>query len=354
VSVGWDKTIRLWNCKIEKNNNLQMNMGMKPKPPSMFCSTSLAQKIDLKVYGLKVKHIPQMNSVLVICGDCTIRKLNLATMQVETMMSLNALPLDIYFIQQMNIFLVITYDSKLHFYQSNNLQNPMKTINLIATPSCCDLQDSMLLIGMVDDYWSLVDLSILNQNITTLPYSKCPLESPMTKVVINKNNNTIIATSCDGRIINSSFSMNKNGNVIIYNTPTDVNNCKQTFIFMGHGVPRTKISGHGKGPSNAFNITSLDINVRNKCFTCTASADGTINFWDLVQRCKIKAINMKEALSCGTISSDGNLGAFAIGYDWSKGIWNLQEAPQSIAICTVVFNDNDLVSPDTKKRGGRY
>ena len=230
----------------------------------------------------------------------------------------------------------------------------MKSIALIATPSCSYLQDSMLLIGMVDDYWSLIDLSILNQNINTLPYSKCPLESPITNVIINKANNTIIATSCDGRIINSSFKANKNGNVTIYNTPTDVNNCKQTFIFMGHGVSRSKMTGSGKGPSDAYNITSLDINKRSKCFTCTASADGTINFWDLIQRSKIKVINMKEGLSCGTISDDGNLAAFAIGYDWSKGIWNLQNAPKSVAICTVVLDENDLLSPEMKKRGTRY
>ena len=80
VSVGWDKSIRLWNCQVQKNNSYSMGIGMSSSnnSPKAFCSISFAQKIDLKVYGLKVKHIPQMNSVLIVCGDCTIRQLNLA------------------------------------------------------------------------------------------------------------------------------------------------------------------------------------------------------------------------------------------------------------------------------------
>jgi WD40 repeat protein len=350
VSVGWDKTLRIWNCKLEKNN-MQMGMGLKMKGPisPMFCSTSLAQKVDLNVYGLKVSHVPQMNSVLIICGDCTVRRLNLTNMQVDIMISLSFLPLNIYFLQQMNVFLVITYDSKLLIYQSNNFQNPVKSVNLIATPTCSDLKENMLSIGMVDDYWSLIDINLLSQNMNILPYLKCPLESPITKVVINKANQTLIATSCDGRIINSSYKLQNQNNIPMYSTPKDVNACQKTFIFMGHGISRSK-NHQNKGPSDAYNITSLNINVRNKCFTCTASADGTINFWDLIQRSKIKSIEMKESLSCGTISSDGNLGAFAIGYDWSKGIWGFQDAPQSIAICTVVFNDTDLYSIESKKK----
>lgn len=352
VTVGWDKTLRIWNCQLTKNPNFSMNvpMSISKEMPKMYCSADFAQKLDLKVYGLKLEHVPQMNSLLIICGDCTIRRLNLTNMQIDVLITLNALAVSVYFIPNMNVVLVITYDSKLHVYQMGNLQAPAKTINLIATPSCSDLREDMLMIGMVDDYWSLVNLAILSKQVQVLPYSKCPLESPITNVLINKRNNTVVATSCDGRIINSVYKETQNQGIIFYQMPNEVNNCKKTFIFMGHGINRSKIPTTKKFIQNAYNVTSLNLNSRNKGFTCSSGADGSVVFWDLFAKNKIKNFEFKESLTCGTVSSDGNLCAFAIGYDWSKGIWGVSHAPKSIAICTYIIRDNDLQNVDPKKK----
>lgn len=350
ASTGWDKTLRLWNCMIEKNNSYMGGYGMHGKndSPKAYCSISLAQKIDLKVYGLKIRHVKELNSLLVVCGDCTIKRVDLSNMQVTNLITLNVLALDVFFIQAINVMVVVTYDSKVHVYQTNNFQNPMKSIGLASTPCSADLSGNMLLIGMVDYHWSFVDVSLLGQQLNVLPVVKCALESPITKVIINRANNTIIATSCDGRIINSTFTVGMQNGLTAMVLPSDVNQCKKTFIFMGHGVPRSKSTGT-KNPSDCYNITSLNINAQNKCFACTAGGDGNVIFWDLVSKSKIKSFNFKEGLTCGAISEDGMLGAFATGYDWSKGVWEMEKANQSISIGMFIFSSADLESNDKKK-----
>ena len=203
---------------------------------------------------------------------------------------------------------------------------------------------------MADDFWSMVDVRMFSQNIQQLPYMKCSLESPITNVKINVPALSIAATSCDGRIINSSYTISNKNGINILTTPSDVNQCKRTFIFMGHGISRSKVQGKNKGPSNAYNITSLNTNQKSKLFACTSGADGNVVFWDLTHKSKIKNFNFKEGISCGAISKDGNLGAFAIGYDWSKGIWGTNQVPQSIAIGTYIFNEADLVCPEILKK----
>ena len=351
VSVGWDKAIKLWNCQVQNKNPMTMGMTMGSNNTAKSeCSISLAQKIDLKVYGLKVKHIPQMNSVIIVCGDCTIRRLNLATMQVEVMISLSSLALDAFYVPEMNCFIVVTIDAKVLIFQTSNLQNPAKTVGLQSTPSCADYFEGIFLVGMADDIWSLVDVRIFNQNVNILPSMKCNLESPITNVKINKRAMCIIATSCDGRIINSTYKTNMQNGINIYVTPTDVNTCDKTFIFMGHGVSRNKTNKSKKGPNNAFNITSLNINSRSELFACTSSADNQVIFWDLTNKSKVRSFDFKEPISCGAISKDGNIGAFAIGYDWSKGIWGTYQAPQNIAIGTYIFVNTDLICPEVLKK----
>lgn len=52
----------------------------------------------------------------------------------------------------------------------------------------------------------------------------------------------------------------------------------------------------------------------------TTGADGTVNFWDKEQKQRLKPFNRAPtAVPCGNFSNDGNLYAYAVSYDWSKG-----------------------------------
>jgi len=52
----------------------------------------------------------------------------------------------------------------------------------------------------------------------------------------------------------------------------------------------------------------------------TTGSDGTFNFWDKDSRQRLKAFNKESApIPCGGFNREGNIYAYAVSYDWSKG-----------------------------------
>ena len=52
----------------------------------------------------------------------------------------------------------------------------------------------------------------------------------------------------------------------------------------------------------------------------TTGSDGTFNFWDKDSRQRLKAFNKESApIPCGAFNREGNIYAYAVSYDWSKG-----------------------------------
>merc|ERR1712194_423675 len=52
----------------------------------------------------------------------------------------------------------------------------------------------------------------------------------------------------------------------------------------------------------------------------TTGSDGPFNFWDKDSRQRLKAFNKESApIPCGGFNREGNIYAYAVSYDWSKG-----------------------------------
>ena len=58
----------------------------------------------------------------------------------------------------------------------------------------------------------------------------------------------------------------------------------------------------------------------------TAGGDGKIIFWDISQKNKIKEFcyNNQPVTAC-KISPDGNFLVYALGNDWSEGVWGMEK-----------------------------
>lgn len=67
----------------------------------------------------------------------------------------------------------------------------------------------------------------------------------------------------------------------------------------------------------------------------TTGADGTVHFWDKEQKQRLKPFNKAPtAVPCGNFSADGQLYAYAVSYDWSKGSEHYQ--PQTMKNYTFI------------------
>ncbi|KAG6840713.1 hypothetical protein C0991_004856 [Blastosporella zonata] len=65
-------------------------------------------------------------------------------------------------------------------------------------------------------------------------------------------------------------------------------------------------------PLNCVIITPL--------IKCTTGSDGTIHFWDKDARTRLKTFEPAPGpISTTSFSRNGNIFAYAVSYDWSKG-----------------------------------
>lgn len=359
VTTGWDKTIRIWNCSMQMNNSYNIQTSnSKYRPPKGFLNTIFERKIDLGVYGMGLDLIPEMNAILIYCGDCTIRKLDLNTMQVSIMLNLTYLPLRAFFYQPMGALIVTGYHDFLEVYQGNNMQQPSLKVKLANMTVAADFEGQLLTIAMRNDMLSVVEIkTLLNgmfNSMSHLPVQKSLLESPISNVKSCPENGTIIIVSVDGRIINSTFQTMAHANqaqeVII---PKSIEENKRTFIFMGHGRKIGKTKSHAK--TEVYNINSICTYTGIPGFVITTGSDGVVVYWDLNSKSKVKSLDLNADISVSTISKSGKYGAVGLGYSWSKGVWGVDEAERP-AIATFIIEEKDTKAPPSKKsgKGGHY
>lgn len=68
-----------------------------------------------------------------------------------------------------------------------------------------------------------------------------------------------------------------------------------------------------------FPVNSIAFHEEHGTFA-TAGSDGGFNFWDKDNKHRLKQfIRLNQPITAGAFSADGNIYAYAVGYDWSKG-----------------------------------
>mmetsp|Transcript_59040 Transcript_59040/g.117299 ORF Transcript_59040/g.117299 Transcript_59040/m.117299 type:complete len:221 (-) Transcript_59040:175-837(-) len=76
---------------------------------------------------------------------------------------------------------------------------------------------------------------------------------------------------------------------------------------------------HREGTQDIYAVNCITFHPAFGTFATTGS-DGTFNFWDKDSRQRLKAFNKAcSPIPCGSFNREGNIFAYAVSYDWSKG-----------------------------------
>jgi len=68
-----------------------------------------------------------------------------------------------------------------------------------------------------------------------------------------------------------------------------------------------------------YPVNSISFHEQHGTFA-TAGGDGGFNFWDKDNKHRLKQFQrLNQPITATAFSSDGNIFAYAVGYDWSKG-----------------------------------
>ncbi|ORY83027.1 WD40-repeat-containing domain protein [Protomyces lactucae-debilis] len=119
------------------------------------------------------------------------------------------------------------------------------------------------------------------------------------------------------------------------------------FSFKCHRVTE----GLSANASNVFSVNAISFHPRHGTFS-TAGSDGTFHFWDKDSKHRLKGYaSVGGTIPCTAFSRTGDIFAYAVSYDWSKGhSGNTQQYPNKIMLHPV---GPEELKPKAKKTTGR-
>jgi len=311
---SWDSKIRIYDPSID-NYSAKINLkgGFQTENPIL--SLSWCQDDVSKIFGgstdgsVRVFDITSGKDMVVGQHDHSVKGL--------------------YYVPNAGIVCSLSFDKTIRFWDLKQPQ-PIATIPVGHKVYCSDFSFPYLAIGMSDERVAFIDLKNL-QSLQNKPLAD--LESPLGKgsqlttiSFLNDASGVAVGTH-DGRANISKFSQDNFGKIKL----------------------DTKISFKAKKYDNTPNDKQIQYPVHDMGFSSlkdgfvyTAGGDGSISYWDYLNKERLCTYEYQGApVTRSKMSHDGQLMAYALGYDWAKGILGYQSS--NTKICVHVMKETDYI-----------
>lgn len=219
-----------------------------------------------------------------------------------------------------------SWDKTLKYWDLRQ-QQPVSTVQLPERAYSMDTAKNLLVVGTAERHICIIDL---NNPGTIFRQSVSPLKWQTRVIACHPNGEGFSVGSIEGRCG-------------IQYVDTAMNN-SNSFSFKCHRKPVTS-------PRTEVLVYALN----SMCYhpgygtLCTAGADGGINYWDTESKHRLKGFSDAGGIITATaFNRTGNIFAYGISYDWSKGYEN--NNPQyPITVKFHATNEED-VKPKPRKR----
>lgn len=297
----WDETVRIYQ--------LVANMGQKGMVQQA-CVNVGAPVLDLVWY-------PNGQGLFVATGDPNTNIIFLPLNSSSPTPS----PIGVHqglvcmgFAQIQNFELLITagLDKQLAFWMMNQGKWERKfNAMLPKSPTCMDIDliSNFVLLGLECDI-GIYMLDKLQKGDPSVQFIELLLKSPITCVKVRDRaqdpenlfkpqERAMVACGADGRIWYGEIKMNnfQKTDIILFKAHS-----KKNQLYPVNGVGFSKVAHHSM---------------------YTVSSDGCTYFWDTVKKNKLSGYTIGDGIpiTAADLSPDQSMFAFAVGYDWSLGVW---------------------------------
>ncbi|ODV95329.1 hypothetical protein PACTADRAFT_50064 [Pachysolen tannophilus NRRL Y-2460] len=202
-----------------------------------------------------------------------------------------------------------SWDKTLKYWDMRTPQ-PIATINLPERVYAMDSSQKLLVVGTAERHVIIIDL---NNPQAIFKQTMSPLKWQTRTICCYPQGNGYALGSIEGRC------------AIQYVDEQDEAN-KAGFSFKCHRDIKQR-------ESIIYSLNSISFHPIYGTF-CTASSDGTFNFWDKDARHRLKGFpNCKATISTTAFNRNGSIFAYALSYDWSKGYqFNRPDYPNVIRL----------------------
>ena len=230
-------------------------------------------------------------------------------------------------IQNDMFILTIGQDQNLVFWKLGTPQ-PMMNVKLQYIPMVMDFCMPYLVIGCSDSQIAVIQMEKFMQN-QKIAYSKCNLESPIMSISLKPNSTRLAAGSIDGRICMTDMSFDYNGNVKF----TDY------ILFRAH---RHEVKNQPQ-QSYLYQVNCIGFHKKYPNYLYSCGANSITYFWDCINKNKSAEFNYAgTSTTAADHSPCGQLFAYALGYDWSQGVWDLPNVKQRPFVCVHVVKNGEI------------
>eukprot|EP00747_Dinoflagellata_sp_TGD_P185919 gnl/TRDRNA2_/TRDRNA2_42711_c0_seq1.p1 gnl/TRDRNA2_/TRDRNA2_42711_c0~~gnl/TRDRNA2_/TRDRNA2_42711_c0_seq1.p1 ORF type:complete len:355 (+),score=66.52 gnl/TRDRNA2_/TRDRNA2_42711_c0_seq1:149-1213(+) len=291
AASSWDKSVRVWEVTAQ---GVQPRMAYQHEGPVLCCNFSKdGQKL--------------------VSGGCDnkVKVKMLATQQEQQIGQHDAPVKEVFWIDEMNMCVSGSWDKTLRFW-SGQQATPAATLQLPERCYTMDMKYPLLVVGCADRHLLVYNLQTLQTNPQPYKQSQTLLKMQTRCLSCFPDKTGYAVGSIEGRCS------------IAYIEDTSKN-----FAFKCH-----------RSTDEIFAVNSIDFHPTMGTFA-TAGGDGTFLFWDKENRQRLKQFNSCHyPVTCGKFNAQGDMYAYAVSYDWSKGHeFNSPQLPKKIYLHRVLENE---------------
>lgn len=195
-----------------------------------------------------------------------------------------------------NILATGSWDKMLKYWDLRQ-QQPIATVQLPERCYTMDVMNQLMVIGTADRHVCVIHL---NNPTTIFKTTQSPLKFQTRVISCFIKANGYAIGSVEGRC------------AIQYVEDKDAS---LNFSFRCH----RDSTGLSNNSSNVYSVNDISFHPQHGTFA-TAGSDGTFHFWDKDSKHRLKGFaNVGGTISCTAFNRTGDIFAYAISYDWSKG-----------------------------------
>jgi len=267
---SWDKSVRIWEVSP---SGVQAKVAYQHEAPVLCCNFS-------------------KDGQRVVSGGCDnkVKMKMLATQQEQQIGQHDAPVKEVFVVDEMNMVVSGSWDKTLRFW-SGQQPTPVATLQLPERVYSMDVKYPLLVVGCADRHLLVYNLQNIQQNPAPYKSGQTALKMQTRTVCCFPDKTGYAVGSIEGRCS------------IAY-----VEDTSKNFAFKCH-----------RSNEEIFSVNTIDFHPTMGTFA-TGGGDGTFVFWDKENRQRLKQFNScNYPVVAGKFNAPGDLYAYAVSYDWSKG-----------------------------------
>lgn len=213
-------------------------------------------------------------------------------------------------------------------YWDLRAQQPVASVQCQDRVYALDVKDKLLVVGTADRYINIISLSDPAKFYKTMQ-SPLKWQTRVVSCVIDASGFAV--GSIEGRC---AFQY------------VEEKDASSNFSFKCH----RETPPNARDISNVYSVNAISFHPVHGTFS-TAGSDGTFHFWDKDAKHRLKGYpNVGGTISATNFNRDGNIFAYAVSYDWSKGFSaNNQNYPNKVMLHPVAPDECKPRQPPKKR-----